>query len=257
MDLGLTGKVALVSGATSGLGLAVARGLAAEDVKVAVCGRRLEVAEAEAATLTSAIGVQLDLIDPVSIRRVAEEVRTRLGQIDILVVNGGGPPASTAIDFEAEKSRTAAELLLNGPATLVSECLSDMRDRGWGRVVAVGSSAIQQPIPRLTTSGMFRSALASYLKLLSQEVATDGVTINMVLPGRIDTPRVGQLDQGRATAQGRPIDAVRQESEESIPLGRYGRPEEFAALVVFLCGEPASYITGEQLRVDGGMVRSF
>ena len=257
MDLGLRGKVALVSGATSGLGLAVARGLAAEDVKVAVCGRRLEVAEAEAATLTSAIGVQLDLIDPVSIRRVAEEVRTRLGQIDILVVNGGGPPASTAIDFEAEKSRTAAELLLNGPATLVSECLSDMRDRGWGRVVAVGSSAIQQPIPRLTTSGMFRSALASYLKLLSQEVATDGVTINMVLPGRIDTPRVGQLDQGRATAQGRPIDAVRRESEESIPVGRYGRPEEFAALVVFLCGEPASYITGEQLRVDGGMVRSF
>jgi 3-oxoacyl-[acyl-carrier protein] reductase len=132
-----------------------------------------------------------------------------------------------------------------------------MRDRSWGRIVAVGSSAVQAPIPGLTTSAMYRTALAAYLKLLSREVAMAGVTVNMVLPGRIDTDRVAELDAARARAQRTAVDEVRRASQASIPAGRYGEPQELAAAVAFLCGAPASFITGEQLRVDGGMVSGF
>ena len=130
-----------------------------------------------------------------------------------------------------------------------------MREAGWGRIIAVGSSSVQQPNPILAGSNVGRAALAAYLKSLAGDVARDGVTVNMVLPGRIDTDRVASLDRFSAEGIGSTPDAVRAASQAGIPLGRYGRPEEFAAVVTFLAGVPASYVTGEQVRCDGGMVR--
>lgn len=261
MDLGLSGRVAVVAGATSGIGQAVARALSTEGARVAIGGRRSDLAAEQAAQLGTpqrpAIGVALDLTDPDSISKAVAQVRAELGAIDVLVLNGGGPPPSDAAGLEPADSRAAARLLLDGPIQLVGECLPGMRSRSWGRIVAVGSSAVQQPIPGLVTSSMFRTALASYLKLLSREVAGAGVTVNMVLPGRIDTARVVQLDANRAKATGEDIDTVRAESRATIPVGRYGTVEEFAAVVAFVCGGPASYLTGEQVRVDGGLVNAF
>jgi 3-oxoacyl-[acyl-carrier protein] reductase len=257
MDLKLSGRVALVAGATAGLGLAVGRALAGEGAAVALCGRRADLAQEQAAQLAAGIGVQLDVGDADSVSRAVRRVQAELGPVDIVVLNSGGPPASPAADLDLDAARSAAELLLFGPIRLVQACLPDMRSRRWGRMVAVGSSAVQQPIPGLTTSSMFRSALASYLKLLADEVAGDGVTVNMVLPGRIATDRVAALDAQQAERTRRPVAAVRQESEGSIPVGRYGSPEEFAAVVTFLCGDSARYVTGEQVRVDGGLLRAL
>jgi 3-oxoacyl-[acyl-carrier protein] reductase len=257
MDLQIEGKVALVSGGTGGLGRAVAQALAGEGATVAVCGRRAQLADEQAAALPGAIGVQLDLTDPASIRAAVETVAVRLGPVDILVVNGGGPAPSGAATLDPDDLPAASLLLLDGPLRLIGACLPTMRERAWGRIVAVGSSAVQQPIPGLTTSSMYRTALAAYLKLLARETAGSGVTVNMVLPGRIDTDRVAQLDAKRAESTGTDVDDVRRSSEATIPVGRYGRPDEFAAMVTFLCGSPASYVTGEQLRVDGGLVHGF
>ncbi len=257
MDLQIEGKVALVSGGTGGLGRAVAQALSGEGARVAICGRRAQLAAEQAADLSGAIGMGLDLTDPVGVRAAVEVIEDRLGPVDILVVNGGGPPPSTAATLNPADLPAASQLLLDGPLRLIGACLSTMREQAWGRVVAVGSSAVQQPILGLTTSSMYRTALAAYLKLLAREVAGSGVTVNMVLPGRIDTDRVAQLDAKRAESTGVDAAEVRRSSEATIPTGRYGRPEEFAAMVAFLCGVPASYITGEQLRVDGGLIGGF
>lgn len=257
MDLGIDGRVALVAGATSGLGLATARALAAEGAYVALCGRREGLAQSEAAHFRNAIGVELDITDEASVRAATARVADELGPIDILVLNGGGPPPSKAAGLDIQMSRAAADLLVQAPLSLVSHCLPNMRHRRWGRVVAIGSSAVQQPIATLATSSMFRAALAAYLKLLAEDVAADGVTVNMVLPGRIATTRIKQLDKSRADKEGRTADEVQRDSEGAIPLRRYGRPEEFAAAVAFFCGESASYVTGVQLRVDGGLVRGL
>lgn len=257
MDLQIKGKVALASGGTGGLGQAVAQALAGEGVRVAVCGRRGQLAAEQAAALPGAIGVELDLTSPASVRAAVASVGEQLGPVDILVVNGGGPAPSGAVNLDPEDLPVASRLLLDGPLRLIGACLPSMRERAWGRIVAVGSSAVQQPIPGLTTSSMYRAALAAYLKLLAREVAGSGVTVNMVLPGRIDTDRVAQLDAKRAESTGADVGDVRRSSEATIPVGRYGRAEEFAAMVTFLCGSPASYVTGEQLRVDGGLVSGF
>ncbi len=261
MDLGIARKVALVCGATSGIGHAVAAALLGEGARVALCGRRGELATEQAAELAAephdAIGLALDLTDRESISAAVAEIRSSLGNIDILIVNGGGPPASTAVGLRPDQSAAASALLLDGPLRLIGECLPGMRERSWGRIVAVGSSAVQVPISGLATSAMYRAALASYLKLLSREVAASGVTVNMVLPGRIDTERVAELDASKARAQGATVAEIRRASQATIPAGRYGDPRELAAAVLFLCGSPASFITGEQLRVDGGMVSGF
>jgi 3-oxoacyl-[acyl-carrier protein] reductase len=173
------------------------------------------------------------------------------------VLNTGGPPAGTAVDTTPEAVETAMKTLVLQQIRLVRAVLPGMQERGWGRIVGVGSSGIQQPIEGLALSNTSRAALAGYLKSLASEVATSGVTVNMVLPGRIDTNRVASLDQGRAEKTGSTPEEVRRGAEAGIPVGRYGTPDEFAAAVVFLASGAASYITGEQLRVDGGMVRSY
>jgi 3-oxoacyl-[acyl-carrier protein] reductase len=257
MDLGLNGKVALVLGSTAGLGRASAEALAAEGAHVVVVGRRQELVDDLAASLPSAAGLVADLTEPGAPQRIAAAAREAFGRVDVLVLNGGGPPPGTADAFDADAAQAAVDLLLKQHVALVGELLPAMREAGWGRIVAIGSSGVQQPIPTLTASNVGRAALAAYLKTLAGAVAKDGVTINMVLPGRIDTDRVAQLDQAAAERTGRTPEEARTSSEATIPAGRYGRPAEFGAVVAFLAGVPAAFVTGEQVRVDGGLVAGY
>lgn len=249
--------VALVVGGTSGLGLAVGRALAATGHAVALGGRRVERARQEAAALTDALAVRVDVSDAESVASAIAAIEDAWGRIDVLVLSGGGPPRSLAAGLDLDEARAAAELLLHGPIGVLNRCLPQMRERGWGRVVAIGSTAVAQPIPGLATSSMYRAALASYLKLLAEECAADGVTVNMVLPGRIATDRTAELDAAAARRSGRSVEDVRAESAASIPVRRYGEAAEFAAMVAFLCSDQARYVTGEQIRVDGGLVRAL
>ncbi len=257
MELGLSGKVALVLGSTSGLGRASAEALAAEGAHVVVVGRRAELVEQLAASLPSAHGVVADLTEDGAPARIVAEARDAVGEIDVLVLNGGGPKPGTADDFSAEHAQAAVDLLLKQHVALVGEVLPGMRQRGWGRVLAVGSSGVQQPIPTLTASNVGRAALAAYLKTLAGAVAADGVTVNMVLPGRIATDRLASLDQAAAERTGRSVEDTQAASQAAIPVGRYGDPAEYGAVVAFLASTQAAYVTGEQVRVDGGLVGGY
>lgn len=257
METGLQGKNVLVPGSSSGIGLAIARSLAAEGANVVLAARRGDVVRAEAAKLPSAVGLELDLSDeaaPAALVAAAEEA---FGPIDVLILNSGGPTPGTAADASDEQIITAVHQLLVQHQRMTAAVLPGMRKRGWGRIVAVGSSGVQSPLPGLALSNMGRAGLAGYLKTLAAEVAADGVTVNMVLPGRIDTDRVGSIDAGAAKRTGRTPEEVRAASMATIPAGRYGRPEEFAAVVTFLASTAASYVTGEQVRCDGGLVRAY
>ncbi|WP_330276071.1 SDR family oxidoreductase [Lentzea sp. NBC_00516] len=254
MDLGLRGRTALVTGSTSGLGLAIARVLSREHANVVITGRRAALAEQRAAELTGAIGVGLDLVEPATTAAAVTRAAGTFGAIDVLVLNAGGPPPGPAAELTGMSMAESANVLLLAQIDLVSAVLPGMRERGWGRVLAIGSSGVQQPIPGLVRSNVARAGLAAYLKTLAAEVAADGVTVNMLLPGRIDTGRVAALDADQAARRGLPAESVRARSEELIPAGRYGRPEEFADMAAFLCGDRASYTTGAQIRVDGGLI---
>ena len=257
MDLGLTGKVALVLGSTAGLGRASAEALADEGAHVVVVGRRAELVDALAESLPSAAGVVADVTAPDAPSLLVNRAREQFGEVDIVVLNGGGPPPGAADSFTAEAAQAAFDLLLKQHISLVGEVLPGMRQRGWGRIVAIGSSGVRQPIPALTASNVGRAALAAYLKTLAGAVAADGVTVNMVLPGRIDTDRVAQLDRAAAERTGATPDAARAASEATIPAGRYGDPAELGSVVAFLASQRAAYLTGEQVRVDGGLVGAY
>lgn len=254
MDLKLAGRSALVLGSTSGLGLAIAQGLAGEGARTAFTGRRGEVAGRAAADYPGSVGLELDLADAGSASEGVDAAVAALGAIDILVLNSGGPPPGAAADLTADGMAASLTTLLLSQISIVSRLLPEMRSRRWGRILAIGSSGIDQPIQGLVRSNAGRAALAGYLKTLAGEVAADGVTVNMVLPGRIETSRTAELDANRAQATGVDAAAVRARAEQAIPAGRYGTTEEFASVAVFLCSDRASYVTGTRLRVDGGMV---
>lgn len=257
MDTGLTGKNVLVPGSSAGIGLAIAEALAAEGANLVLAARREDVVQAQAARLPSAVGIALDLNDDGAPASLVEAAERAFGPIDVLVLNSGGPPPGSAADITDDQALAAVNQLLLQHLRLTSLVLPGMRQRGWGRIVAVGSSGVQQPLPNLALSNLGRAGLAGYLKTLAAEVAADGVTVNMVLPGRIDTDRVASLDSAAAKRTVTTPAEARAASEAGIPAHRYGTPAEFAAVVTFLASAPASYVTGEQIRCDGGMVRAY
>lgn len=275
MDLGIAGKTALVAASTGGLGLAVARALAAEGVRVAIVGRRRDrakeiVAELQAAYGTGvsgasgvltkgfdAVAIEADLTTPEGIESAVEQTVADLGPIDILVLNGPGPKPGAAATLSSDDIAAAFDLLVKPQHALVSHVLPGMRERRWGRILAIGSSGVTAPLPNLAVSNTGRAALAGYLKTLAAEVALDEVTVNLLLPGRIATDRVTQLDQAAAKRRGTTFEDIQLESRKTIPARRYGEPAEFGAAAAFLCSAPASYITGVALRCDGGLIRSL
>lgn len=257
MDLGLSGRTALVCSSTGGIGEAIARTLAAEEANTVVCGRRGHRAREIAAELPSAVGVEVDLLAEDGPARLLDATVAAFGPPDVLVLNGPGPKPAAASGVGVTDAEAALDATLLQHIRLVSLALPAMRERGWGRILAVGSSGIAAPLPNLALSNLGRAALAGYLKTLAAEVAGDGVTVNLLLPGRIRTDRTAAVDARNAEQSGRTVAEVEQASIATIPARRYGRPSEFAAAAAFLCGAPASYITGTALRCDGGLVRSL
>lgn len=254
MDLGIAGRNALVCASTGGLGEATARALAAEGVNVVVSGRRGERAKAIAAELPGATGVEVDLTAPGGAEKLLSAAQDALGQIDILVLNGPGPRPASASEVGPDDTAEAVRNLLLVHQKLVGGVLPGMRERRWGRLLAIASSGVEAPIPNLALSNIGRSALAAYLKSLSIDVADEGVTANLLLPGRIATDRLSSLDGATAERERLPVEEVRARGEAAIPAKRYGEPAEFGATAAFLCSAHASYITGTAIRCDGGLV---
>jgi len=262
MDLGIAGRGAVVGGASSGLGAAVAEALAAEGCRLLLWSRSEERLSPVAERIRSAYGAEahvlaVDAGEPDAPDRVAAEAERSLGSVDICILNAGGPPTSDPLGTDPDGWRRAFHLLAITPISLAQALLPGMRERGWGRIVALMSSVIREPIPPLVYSTAGRSALAGWMKTASAEGARDGVTINGILTGRVNTPRIDQLDRERAEREGRPIEEIRRAWEAQIPAGRYGEPRELAAVVAFLCSAQASYLTGAFVSVDGGMRRSI
>jgi 3-oxoacyl-[acyl-carrier protein] reductase len=244
VNLGIDGKVALVTGASKGLGLGVARALAQEGARVAVSARSRARVD-RAASALGGRGYVHDAGDVDGVDKLVSAVQADLGPIDILITNSGGPPASPdALGFTLEQWRSAHQMLLLGAIALIEAVLPGMRERGWGRVLSMSSSVVREPSPVLVLSASHRAGLLAALKTIARQVAPDGVTVNTLLPGAIATDRLRELG------------ADGPERVAQIPAGRLGTVEEFAAAAAFLCSEPARYITGTTLLVDGGASRS-
>jgi 3-oxoacyl-[acyl-carrier protein] reductase len=248
MDLGLEGKVALVTGASKGIGQAIAAELVAEGARVAVSSRSRERIE-EAAGAIGAVAFVHDGADLDALPGLVDDVVARLGPIDVLVCNTGGPPGGAdALGFTREQWQDAYTSLVLGPMAVIEAVVPGMRERGFGRVLNVVSAGVREPIPNLMLSNAHRVSMINAFKTLARQLAAEGVTFNSVLPGRIDTDRIIELMGSREAAD----DFAR----ENVPAGRMGTVEEFAAVAVFLCSARASYVTGETVVVDGGLTRS-
>lgn len=254
MDYGFSGRKALVLGASRGLGAASAKLLAEEGATVFAAARDT-AAVADWAGELPVTPVALDLADPASVDAVGAAMAAE--GIDILVNNCGGPAAGPAEGQGPAAWQAAFAAMATSVFALTDALLPGMIARGFGRVITIGSSGVVAPIPNLALSNGVRGAVAGWSKTLAAEVAARGVTVNMVLPGRIATDRVRALDEGKAKRTGVALDAVEAESRAAIPAGRYGRPEEFAAVVAFLASAQASYVTGSMLRADGGLLRNL
>lgn len=262
METGLRDRVAVVAGASAGLGKAAARALAAEGVKLAICSRseqRINAAAEEIRTATGAevLALAADLSKPESSAQLVRAAVERYGRLDVLVTNAGGPPPGTFDDITDEQWEAAFQTTLMSAVRLSREALPHMRARKWGRIINFTSSSVKAPIDRLLLSNAMRAAVVGMAKTLSNEVASEGITVNNIGPGRIYTDRIRQLDEDRAHVTGSTPEDVQRQWAAQIPARRYGDPEEMASLTVFLASEQASYITGTTVQVDGGMIRSL
>jgi 3-oxoacyl-[acyl-carrier protein] reductase len=260
MDLGLTGRVALVAAASKGLGKAVAMALAREGCKLAICSRdgdaiRLAAEEIQSSTGAEVLAAKADVTVPQELESLVARTLERFDKVDILVTNAGGPPPGNFDDFGDDAWEKAFRLNFLSAVRLIRLCLPSMRQQRWGRIILLTSLAVKQPFEGLILSNAVRTGVVGLAKSLSFELAKDNILVNCVAPGRIATERVQQLDEARAAKEGRSAEEVRRENERAIPLGRYGQPEEFASVVAFLASERASYLTGVTLQVDGGMYR--
>lgn len=257
MDMRLSGKTALVLGASRGLGFAIAEGLAKEGAKVALASRRLDASQAAAARIgAGATGFACDTARSEDVDRLFRDASEHLGQIDILVLNSGGPPPGAAQGVSSEQWRSSFEGMFVNLVRIADLALPGMIERRFGRIISVISSGVIQPIPNLAISNAIRPALVGWMKTLSAEVAAHGVTVNCVAPGRIQTDRIDELNAAAAKRTGKSVDEVVASSKAQIPAGRLGTPEEFAAPAVFLASEAAAFMTGSILRVDGGQISS-
>lgn len=249
MDLGLEGRVALVMGASRGIGRAIAVALAREGARVAIASRsreKLDEAAAEIGGAATPFVVDASDLDRLAV--LPAEIESTLGPIEILVLNAGGPPLGGALDHELDEWELAYRSLVLAPRVLAGAVVPGMRERGWGRIVNVGSSSTREPIPGLNLSNSHRMAAVGFLKTLSREVAADGITVNTVATGRFGTERlasnVGSLE------------AAEEAAKREVPAARLGKPEEYGDLVAFLCSERAAYLTGTVIPLDGGMLHA-
>ena len=247
MELGLDGRTAIVCGASSGMGLAIAETLAGEGANVAMFARRREVLEREAERI-GALAVQGDLTIPQHLERLVQATVGAFGGVDVLILNGGGPPAGTASSLTAEAVEEAVALLLTPHVTLVARCLPHLRESGRGRIVAIESSSVREPLANLALSNAVRPGVVGWLKTLARELGPDGITVNTIAPGRIDTDRLRSVygDSGPPSSD-----------LENVPVRRLGTPAEIAAAATFLASDRAGYVTGAVIPVDGGLTRGL
>ena len=260
MDLGLAGKRALVLASSQGLGLGIATKLCEEGANVLLNGRSEDTLSEAAATLTkvgpgTAAYCVVDLTDTDAAQRLYAGSRKQLGGVDILVNNTGGPPPGTVDTPDADSWRAQIDTMLVRVIEITNLCVVDMKATGWGRVLTVVSSGVIQPIPNLAMSNTIRSALVGWNKSLSNVVAASGITANLLVPGRIHTQRVEQLDAAAAKRSGQTVEEIAAEARAAIPVGRYGTVEEFGSVGAFLVSEPARYVTGSVVRCDGGAIK--
>ncbi len=260
MDLELNNKGALVLASSQGLGLGIAVALAREGAHVCLSGRSEDKLR-EAAAQLAASGCRADyVVCDLSADTAAEDLyqaaRAKLGCVDILVNNTGGPPPGPTTAHSAELWRKQFDTMVARLIEVTNLCLPGMAEKKWGRVLTVASSGVVQPIPNLAMSNTLRSALIGWSKSLASEAARDGITSNVLVPGRIHTARVDELDSKAAERQGKSLDDIRTASRATLPAGRYGAVEEFADVAAFLCSARASYVTGSVVRCDGGLIKS-
>jgi 3-oxoacyl-[acyl-carrier protein] reductase len=264
MDLGLKGKHALVMGGGRGIGRGISEALVAEGASVALVSRNQAALDKAAAEMTAkygaaggkVIGVAADLKDRTTIKSAFERITAEFGGVDILVNNSGGPPPSGASSVDPSVWLTQFETMVLSVITLTDMALSHMRAQKWGRIMTVASSGVIQPIPTIGVSNTLRASLALWSKTLAGEVARDGITVNMLLPGRIATERVEELDQLASKRTGKGIEQIQADARSQIPAGRYGTIEEFGAVAAFIASAQAGYVNGSMIRIDGGAIKS-
>lgn len=261
MDLGIAGKVAVVAASSKGLGKASAKALAAEGARVTVCARTAETLEAAAEEIRSDTGadvlaVAADLATAAGIHDVVQQTIARWGGVDICVINTGGPPMGSFWEFDDEQWLAAFETVNLNAVRFIRETVPSMRERGWGRVISIQSSSVKQPVDNIVLSNGTRPGIAGMFKTVVADLAKDGITINLVLPGVFRTDRILGGARKRAEAAGKTLEEQLQVIGSTVPMQRLGEPEELGSLVAFLASERASYITGGVYQVDGGSIRS-
>ena len=260
MDLGIKGRVAMVAAASKGLGRAVAEALAKEGCRLSICSRSTDNLDDARQTIEVAGGEVLamacDVSSAADLERWVEATIATFGKVDILVTNTGGPPAAKFMQLTEEQWLSGVESTLMNVVRLSRLVIPDMQSRKWGRIVNITSLVAKQPLELLTISSTLRAGLSGLTKTLSDQVAKDNILVNAVLPGHILTDRQVHLNEIRSKEQGISIEDYAKKVEQSIPMARFGRPEEIGNAVAFLCSERASYITGVSLQVDGGIIRS-